>query len=604
MSFSRNFFPRSLSSLAERLALVGNVPIDCPHSNSFGQVTQSVLAVSRGPQRSLWRSVVRLLGCALGLVFFPCVVALADAPRGSVYVPLDSWVYAAFDRLAGLGAINKQFVGLRPWTRIQCAQLVLDADENLMNAEGENREAMALYDALDEEFSAEINSFGGGSVRHAGVESVYTRAMGIIGTPLRDGYNFGQTLANDFGRPFNTGMNNVSGFSAQAARGRFFAYIRGEYQHSPAYTGLTEAQQSYLEQLNGTPSLPYSQAAGTVNRFDLLDTYMGLRLGVFDVAVGKQSLWWGPGTMGGMLFSDNSDPVLMLKVNQVEPIVLPWILEYLGPVRVQAFLGRLSGNHYPRGPYIHGEKILVKPSPNLEVGISRTTEAFGQGIPITFHNLFATYFSVTDVFGVANPQGFPGKRQGGLDFSYRLPHLRKWVTFYSDTFSEDDVNPLVNPYRAMFNPGIYLSQIPRLRKFDFRLELANTYHHEEAYTSFFYKNAYTNKGFLFGDTVGRRGSAFDVSSTYWLSPRKRVQVGWREQRVSKDLVPSGGSQDSVRVQADWLVQKEMELSVLVQHEFWTFPFLAAGTQRDNVISLQFAVHPKKLWSRAALATSD
>ena len=191
-------------------------------------------------------------------------MGLADTPIGSVYVPLDSWVYPAFDRLAGLGVINKQFVGLRPWTRIQCAQLVLDADENMLNANVQAGEAMALYDALNQEFSAEITSLNGGSARQAGVESLYTRSMGIAGTPLRDGYNFGQTLANDFGRPFNEGYNNVSGFSAQAVRGRFFAYIRGEYQHSPAYAGLTAAQQSYIEQLDGTPSAPYSQATGTV----------------------------------------------------------------------------------------------------------------------------------------------------------------------------------------------------------------------------------------------------------------------------------------------------------------------------------------------------
>jgi hypothetical protein len=551
-----------------------------------------------------WTRILRLLGCVWGLLFIPCVVAWADAPMGSVYVPLDSWVYTAFDRLAGLGAINKQFVGLRPWTRLQCAQLVLDADQNLLNGDDKAGTVSALYDDLSREFSVELAVLNGSSVRQAGAESFYTRAMGITGMPLRDGYDFGQTVANDFGRPFNTGFNSVSGFSAQAIRGRFFAYIRGEYQQSPAYAGLTPAQQSYLEQMNGTPSVPYSQATGAVNRFDLLDTYVGLRLGNFDVTFGKQSLWWGPGTMGGMLFSNNSDPVLMLKVNQVEPIVLPGFLERLGPIRVQAFMGRLSGNQYPRGPYIHGEKILFKPTPNLEIGISRTTEAFGQGIPFTLQNLLATYFSVSDVYGLANPQSFPGKRQGGLDFSYRLPHLRRWVTFYSDTFSEDDVSPVVDPSRAMFNPGIYLSQIPHLWKFDFRFELANTHHHEEAYTSFFYQNAYTNKGFLIGDTVGRRGSAFDISSTYWLSPRKRVQLGWREQKVSKDLIPSGGSQNSVRVQADWRVQKEMEFSVLAQHELWVFPFLAVRPQSDNIISLQFTVYPRKLWLRTALGTSN
>ena len=553
---------------------------------------------------SHWPPILRLLVCALALVCFQSVVGMADTPIGSVYVPLDSWVYPAFDRLAGLGVINKQFVGLRPWTRIQCAQLVLDADENMLNANVQAGEAMELYDALNQEFSAEITALNGGSARQAGVESLYTRSMGIAGTPLRDGYNFGQTLANDFGRPFNEGYNNVSGFSAQAVRGRFFAYIRGEYQHSPAYAGLTAAQQSYIEQLDGTPTAPYSQATGTVDQFDLLDTYVGMRLGIFDVTAGKQSLWWGPGTMGGMLFSDNSDPLPMVKVNQVEPIVLPWIFRYLGPVRVQAFMGRISGNQYPRGPYIHGEKILFKPTPNWEWGASRTTEAFGQGIPFTFRNLFATYFSVSDIFGVVNPQDYPGKRQGGIDFSYRLPHLRQWLTVYGDFFSEDDVNPVVNPSRAMYNPGLYLSRIPHLRKFDFRFEVANTHHGEEAYTSFFYKQAYTNKGFLFGDVVGRRGSAFDISTTYWRSPRNRVQVGWHEHYVSRDLIPSGGSQNSVRVQADWLVQKDLEFSILAQHELWVFPFLAARPQSDNVLSVQFTVYPKKLWSRTALRNSD
>ena len=443
--------------------------------------------------------IFRLLSCVFGLVLLQSVVALAEAPMGSAYVPLDSWVYPAFDRLAGLGAINKQFVGLRPWTRIQCAQLVLDADENLSDADVPNGDAMALYEALHQEFTREINLLNGGSAPQAGVESIYTRAMGISGTPLRDSFHFGQTIANDFGRPFNTGFNNVTGFSAQAAGGRFFASIRGEYQHSPAYAGLTPAQQSFIEQLDGTPSAPYSQAAGTVSQFDLLDTYVGLRLGIFDVTFGKQSLWWGPGTMGAMLVSDNIDPVPMLKVNQVEPILLPGFLERLGPVRVQAFFGRLAGYHFPPRPYIHGEKILLKPTPNLEVGISRTTIAFGQGIPMTFRNLFATYLSVTDICCVANPRDFPGKRQGGLDFSYRVPHLRNWLTIYTDNFSADDVDPLVNPSRAMYNPGIYLSQIPRLPKFDFRFEVANTRNQEVAYSSFFYKEGYTNKGFLMGE---------------------------------------------------------------------------------------------------------
>jgi hypothetical protein len=107
-------------------------------------------------------AILKLLGMALGLILLLTVVAWAEAPLGSVYMPLESCVYPAFDRLAALGTVNKQFVGLRPWTRMQCAQLVVDADENMENADVTTGEFEALYDALNQEFSAEIGSLNGG----------------------------------------------------------------------------------------------------------------------------------------------------------------------------------------------------------------------------------------------------------------------------------------------------------------------------------------------------------------------------------------------------------------------------------------------------------
>ena len=45
----------------------------------------------------------------------------------------------------------------------------------------------------------------------AQVNSVYTRMTGISGTPVRDSYHFGQTLINDYGRPYWTGFNDITG---------------------------------------------------------------------------------------------------------------------------------------------------------------------------------------------------------------------------------------------------------------------------------------------------------------------------------------------------------------------------------------------------------
>ncbi len=45
------------------------------------------------------------------------------ANRGSPYVPLDSWIYPALDRLSSMGLVDSGFSGMRPWTRIYCAQM-------------------------------------------------------------------------------------------------------------------------------------------------------------------------------------------------------------------------------------------------------------------------------------------------------------------------------------------------------------------------------------------------------------------------------------------------------------------------------------------------
>src|SRR5260370_696935 len=46
---------------------------------------------------------------------------------GSPYVELDSWIYAALERLAALGYIHSAFSDMRPWTRVECARMVKEA---------------------------------------------------------------------------------------------------------------------------------------------------------------------------------------------------------------------------------------------------------------------------------------------------------------------------------------------------------------------------------------------------------------------------------------------------------------------------------------------
>src|SRR6266567_1095777 len=72
----------------------------------------------------------------------------SPANQGSPYVPLDSWVYPALDRLIGMGMIDSGFTGVRPWTRSECVRLLQEASESV---DGEGRggtEADKIYRLL------------------------------------------------------------------------------------------------------------------------------------------------------------------------------------------------------------------------------------------------------------------------------------------------------------------------------------------------------------------------------------------------------------------------------------------------------------------------
>src|SRR5438270_6582552 len=83
----------------------------------------------------------------------PSPEGFPHAERGSPYVPIDSWVYPAFDRLAGLGGLNSGIVGLRPWTRTECSRLLEEISGEV--DESNPDEAYLLYSSLAREFDRE-----------------------------------------------------------------------------------------------------------------------------------------------------------------------------------------------------------------------------------------------------------------------------------------------------------------------------------------------------------------------------------------------------------------------------------------------------------------
>ena len=300
---------------------------------------------------------------------------------GSPSVPLDSWIYPAFEKLAALQYLRTGLMGLKPWTRLECARLTEEAADNIAQAQGSDADEAARIQAqLEKEFSYEIALLGGGHNLTANLESLYARAVSVSGPALTDSYHFGQTVSYDFGRPVERGTNGQAGGSFSAAAGPLTIYVRAEYQHAPAAPAISPLQLNTIATVDAVPStLVPAGPFPAINRLQLLDSYVGVNLGNWQLTLGKQSLSWTPGPDGSLLWSDNIDPVNMVRLVNPEPLQLPPFLEFLGPVRIDQFFGRLEGHPYVPRPFIYGQKINVKPFKFLELGFGRTVTIGGHG---------------------------------------------------------------------------------------------------------------------------------------------------------------------------------------------------------------------------------
>ena len=530
--------------------------------------------------------------------------------QGSTYVPVDSWIYPALDRLHALGYLDSAFLGLRPWTRLSIAHM-LQLSSDRIESDANNDEAKAIYLSVLREVKPDLDRTSAPQHLSTELESVYTDIRGIAGTPLRDSYHLGQTIINDYGRPYEGGFNNSTGFSARAEAGRFSLYFRGEGQHAPSAAGYSPALATFLSntvdlipiatnpQQDTIPAGPIASA----NDFRIMEANLSYHLLGHEVSFGKNDHWLGPDKGASMLWSNNAENIYDFEINRVEPLRIPFLSTVTGPFRYDFFVGSLKGHTYPNDPWVHLEKISFKPTRDLEFGFDRLTIWGGKGHePITLHTFLHSFFSFQNVTGSEKlSANDPGARFGTFDFSYRLPFLQKWITLYTDSLVHDDVSPVAAPRRAGYHSGIYLARFPGLEHLDLRVEGASTDTVSASVESgqFLYyesvqRQGPTNKGFLVGDWVGRQGKGGQVWLTYHLSPQEEVHVMYRNAKASSDFIPGGTTQNDFEFYGCKRILKDYEIRGSLQYENWKAPIYQTGAQSDTVVALQITWFPRDI----------
>jgi hypothetical protein len=557
---------------------------------------------------------------------------------GSPYIPDDSWIYPAVLRLYSLGYIDMVYLGMRPWTRSSVAHMLEDVPDRIEDSADtpQGQQAQEIYDALMQELRYDIAGPCGRWKGQARIESAYTVMRGISGTPLRDSYHLGSSIVNDYGRPFEGGFNNYTGASGYANAGRFSFYLRGEFEHAPSATGYSQnlaqilSTNDILPFLNPATGLPYNQATipmgpiASTSTGRIQEAVASVDLLNHEISFGKHDEWLGPAQGGSFAYSNNAENIYAFQINRVEPLYIPWLSRLTGPFRYDFLVGELRGHTYmpnpaytgqptvanvdnPGDPWVHVEKISFRPTENLEFGFSRTVIWGGQGhAPITLHSFLKSFFSFANVTSTEKfGRNDPGARFGQFDFSYRLPFLRNWLTFYTDSEVHDDISALDAPARGAWRPGLYLSHVPGAPRLDIRAEAAWT---DAAVTSseygrFMYyeaiqKQGYTNQGQIFGDWIGREDKGGQAWITYHLSGNEWLQLNYRRQKAAKDFIASDTTQYGTTLndfgfQAVKRIGPDFEINGSFTLEHYDAPIYLPGQQTVTNTNIQLTWYPSR-----------
>jgi len=548
--------------------------------------------------------------------------ACEPAVLGSPFIPVDNWIYPAMLRLYSLGYVDDVFLGMRPWTRASVERMLEQAGGRIEDADPgpATDEAEDIYEALMHEVRFDIE--GPCMVRQGKthIESVYSVARAISGTPLRDSYHLGSTIINDYGRPYESGFNSYTGASGYVGAGRFQFYARGEFEGAPSATGYSTAlaealatadgtTYTFTNQLNSTTPIPLSQqatipagpiAAATDGR--VMEAYASVQYLSHVISFGKQDNWLGPGLGGGMAYSNNAENIYSLRIDRIEPLYIPLLSRLTGPFRYDFLGGPLKGHSFPISPWMHAEKVSFRPTENVEIGFERTIIWGGLGHePITIKSFLRGFFSLNAAApGVKTSTSDPGARFGAFDFSYRLPFVRNWLTLYSDTEAHDDATPIQAPRRAAWRPGLYLSHVPGVSKLDMRVEGVST----DPPTSrsvgglFMYyegiqRQGYTNAGQLFGDWIGREDKGGQGWITYHLSGNEWVQAGVRNQKAVTNFISRGTTLNDISFQAVKRLGRDFEIRGNFAYEKYKAPIYLPGQQTVTTTTIQLTWFPER-----------
>ena len=325
-------------------------------------------------------------------------------------VPLKNWggfavsrdaLYDDLERLVTAGLGDRTLLNTKPLSRIEAARIVARAIDTIRrDTDGEwnsRRDLEAVLERLRTELRSELASLGIGT--DGDPPPGFFSLTPVDRAQVRGAYaTRDRSLVAAQGLRFQEGWNGGTTFESRAQIGDFLTfYLQPEGQLNEEFGALR-------------------LAAG----------YVKLTLWNVELLVGRDSLWWGPALHGSLIMSNNAPPLDQVRIGSAEPFLLPWVGEYVGPMKLLFFIAQLEERRDHPHAKLSGMRATVSPFSFLELGVSRAVMFGGDTRPELDVSEYPRVLVQPDAGDVTTPERFRNNNLFAIDAELRLRNVNRY----------------------------------------------------------------------------------------------------------------------------------------------------------------------------------
>ncbi len=388
-----------------------------------------------------------------GAFLFLILLLLSRGAFSATFLPVESPLYQSLAFLEAQGCLKSAILTVKPLSRAEVLRL---REEALFSCP----RTSAFFEHLRRlstlfEYSPRLS---------------YLRPLDRLGGELfltdLDDQRFAKRFYNRAGEAVKDGLNYRFFWETRAEGEKFSFFLR-----------------------------PTWEDTGNGKKFFFPEAYLVVSGKRLSFLYGRLSQWWGPGAGADLILTNNPYPFdLYLVTNEKPAIIGGWLWRFV------FFVSRLERHRAVSRPYFWGARLVTKPRPFLEIGLSRSALLGGAGRSSNLKTWLKSFLGKGENVGRGKPSE-PGDQRFAVDLKLTAAPFGQPLQAYLEVGREHLVERIL--YEWAFILGLYLPSCGPWENLSLRLEYTHTPHNWGVH--YLYRSGYTYRGWGVGHHLFRKG---------------------------------------------------------------------------------------------------